>query len=144
MPIITIRLFQQTLINFLNAIIYGGEKILESLTIINPYNPGKVMTLKDSYLDIKAVLFDGSIVVIEMQIARVSVFSKRVIYNLGKADTNQLGIGDNYLILKPAIAVTIIDFIKFEKSENVINHFVFQEKTKKFKYPDTELQLIFI
>ena len=135
---------QNILISFLNAIIYGGEKIIESLTIINPYNPGQVMTLKDSYLDVKAVLFDGSIVVIEMQIARVSAFSKRVIYNLGKAYTNQLRIGDNYLILKPAIAVTIIDFIKFENRENVINHFVFQEKTEKFEYSDTELQLIFI
>jgi len=36
---------QDILISFLNAIIYNGEKIIQSLTIINPYNPGKVMTL---------------------------------------------------------------------------------------------------
>ncbi|EDX76322.1 conserved hypothetical protein [Coleofasciculus chthonoplastes PCC 7420] len=132
------------LISFLNAIIYGGEKIIQSLTIINPYNPGQAMTLKDTYLDIKAVLSDGSIVVIEMQIARVSAFSKRVIYNLSKAYTNQLGIGENYLSLTPVIAVTITDFILFNQTPDVINQFIFQEKTKKIAYPDTELQLIFI
>jgi len=132
------------LISFLNAIIYGGDKIIQSLTIINPYNPGQAMTLKDTYLDIKAVLYDGSIVVIEMQIARVSAFSKRVVYNLSKAYTNQLGIGEDYLSLTPVIAVTITDFILFNQTPDVINQFIFQEKTKKFAYPDTELQLIFI
>ncbi|MEQ8384692.1 MAG: Rpn family recombination-promoting nuclease/putative transposase [Coleofasciculus sp. A1-SPW-01] len=132
------------LISFLNAIIYGGEKIIQSLTIINPYNPGQAMTLKDTYLDIKAVLYDGSIVVIEMQIARVSAFSKRVVYNLSKAYTNQLGIGEDYLSLTPVIAVTITDFILFNQTPDVINQFIFQEKTKKIAYPDTELQLIFI
>ncbi|MEQ9621776.1 Rpn family recombination-promoting nuclease/putative transposase [Coleofasciculus chthonoplastes] len=132
------------LISFLNAIIYGGENIIQSLTIINPYNPGQVMTLKDTYLDIKAVLYDRSIVIIEMQIARVSAFSKRVIYNLSKAYTNQLGIGEDYLSLTPVIAVTITDFILFNKTPDVIYQFIFQEKTKKIVYPDTELQLIFI
>ncbi|MEQ9000160.1 MAG: Rpn family recombination-promoting nuclease/putative transposase [Coleofasciculus sp. B1-GNL1-01] len=132
------------LISFLNAVIYGGEKIIQSLTIINPYNPGQAMTLKDTYLDVKAVLYDGSIVVIEMQIARVSAFSKRVVYNLSKAYTNQLGIGEDYLSLTPVIAVTITDFILFNQTPDVINQFIFQEKTKKIAYPDTELQLIFI
>ncbi|MEQ9369795.1 MAG: Rpn family recombination-promoting nuclease/putative transposase [Coleofasciculus chthonoplastes F3-SA18-01] len=135
---------KEILISFLNAIIYGEEKIIQSLTIVNPYNPGQAMTLKDTYLDIKAVLYDGSIVVIEMQIARLSAFSKRVIYNLSKAYSNQLGIGEEYLSLTPVIAVTITDFILFNQTPDVINQFVFQEKNKKFEYPDVELQLIFI
>ena len=43
---------QEILISFLNAIIYNGEKIIESLTIVNPYNPGQIMTLKDTCIDI--------------------------------------------------------------------------------------------
>jgi len=113
------------LISFLNAIIYGGKKIIQSLTIINPYNPGQAMTLKDRYLDIKAVLYDGYIVVIEMQIARVSAFSKRVVYNLSKAYTNQLGIGEDYLSLTPVIAVTLTDFILFKQTPDVINQSIY-------------------
>ena len=132
------------LISFLNAIVYGGQKNIQSLTIVNPYNPGQAMSLKDTYLDIKAVLSNGSVVIIEMQIARVTAFSKRDIHNLTKAYSNQLGIGENYLTLNPVIAVTITDFILFNASQDVINQFVFQEKNHKFEYPDPELQLIFV
>jgi predicted transposase/invertase (TIGR01784 family) len=132
------------LISFLNAIIYGGNKTIQSLTIVNPYNPGQSMSLKDTYLDVKAVLSNGSVVIIEMQIARVTAFSKRVFYNLDKAYSNQLGIEENYLTLNPVIAVTITDFVLFNASQDVINQFVFQEKNHKFEYPDPELQLIFV
>ena len=137
---------QGILISFLNAIVYSGEDKIQSLTIVNPYSPGQVTTLKESYLDVKAVLADGSLVVIEMQIARVSAFSKRVIYNLSKAYANQLGIGENYLSLTPVIAVTITDFILFDKEKHPdpIAHFVFQEKNKKLEYPDAELELFFV
>ncbi|MEQ8538361.1 MAG: Rpn family recombination-promoting nuclease/putative transposase [Coleofasciculus sp. D1-CHI-01] len=135
---------KEVLISFLNAIIYNGDKIIQSLTIANPYNPGQAITLKDTYLDIKAVLANGSVVIIEMQIARVTAFSKRIVYNLSKAYSNQLGIGENYLILNPVIGVTITDFILFNNTPDVINQFVFQEKNKNFEYPDPELQLIFV
>jgi len=165
---------QQVLISFLNAIIYKGEPTIKSLTIVNPYNPGQIMTLKDSYLDIKAVLFDGSIVVVEIQIAGVSAFSKQVFYNLTKAYKNQLSIDENhlsknrvsyersdeksacftkrpdfptdalYLSLTPVITLTVTDCIMFNETTNVINHFVFKEETGRFEYPDAELQLIFI
>ena len=135
------------LISFLNAIIYGGEKVIQSLTIVNPYNPDQLSRGEWSFaptLDIKAVLVDGSIVVIEMQVARMSGFNKRVAYNLAKAYANQLETGEDYLLLNPAIAVTITDFILFKKTEKVINKFVFQEKEKNFECLEEELQLIFV
>ncbi|NER06194.1 MAG: Rpn family recombination-promoting nuclease/putative transposase [Okeania sp. SIO3C4] len=135
---------QDILISFLNAIIYGGEKIIKSLTILNPFNPGQLISLKDTYLDIKAVLVDGSIVVIEMQVARMAGFNKRVAYNLAKAYANQLETGEDYLLLNPAIAVTITDFILFEKRDNFINKFVFKEETKNFECLDKQLRLIFL
>ncbi len=135
---------KEILISFLNAIIYEGEKIIESLTIVNPYNPGQIMSLKDTYLDIKAVLVDGSLVVIEMQVARMTAFSKRVAYNLAKVYANQLEKGEDYPLLNPAIAVTITDFILFNNTEDTINKFVFQEETKKFECLEKELRLIFV
>ncbi len=135
---------QDILISFLNAIIYGGKTVIQSLTILNPYNPGQLINLKDTYLDIKAVLVDGSIVVIEMQVARMSGFNKRVAYNLAKAYANQLETGEDYLLLNPAIAVTITDFILFEKNDDFINKFVFQEETKNFECLDKQLRLIFL
>ena len=139
------------LISFLNAIVYRGEKVIKSLKIINPYNPGQISAFKETYLDVKATLNDGSIVVIEMQIGRMSGFSKRIMYNLSKTYANQLKVAEDYLKLKPAIAVTILDFIRFKDSENVITKFTLQEEKEEevevgkiLKYPDAELQLFFV
>ena len=138
------------LISFLNAIIYNGEKTIKDLTIVNPFNPGEIISLKDTYLDVKAVLFDCSIVIIEMQMARMTAFNKRVAYNLSKAYANQLDKGENYPLLNPAIALTITDFILFKNTDNninkddYINKFVFQEETKKYKCLEKELRLIFV
>ena len=136
--------FEKILISFLNAIIYDGENIIESLTIVNPFNPDQIISFKDTYLDVKAVLVDGSIVVIEMQVARMTAFNKRVAYNLAKAYANQLDKGEKYPLLNPAIAVTITDFILFKKTDEPINKFVFQEETKKLECLDKELRLIFV
>ena len=141
---------KEILISFLNAIIYNGEKTIKDLTIVNPFNPGEIISLKDTYLDVKAVLFDCSIVIIEMQMARMTAFNKRVAYNLSKAYANQLDKGENYPLLNPAIALTITDFILFKNTVNninkddYINKFVFQEETKKYKCLEKELRLIFV
>ncbi|NER06380.1 MAG: Rpn family recombination-promoting nuclease/putative transposase, partial [Okeania sp. SIO3C4] len=97
---------QDILISFLNAIIYNGENTIKSLTIINPYTPGQIITLKETYLDVKAVLQDNSIVIIEMQIATTTAFDKRVAYNISKTYDNQLDRGERYHLLNPVIAVT--------------------------------------
>ena len=47
------------LISFLNAIVYNNQNIIRSLEILNPYNPGVINTIKETYLDIKAVLDNG-------------------------------------------------------------------------------------
>jgi len=135
---------KEILISFLNAIVYDGNQVIKDLTIVNPYNPGQTLSLKDTYLDVKAVLADGSIVVIEMQIASMAAFNKRVAYNLAKAYANQLVKGEDYPRLNPAMAVTITDFILFQQTEDVINKFVFQEREKKFEILNQELQLIFL
>ena len=135
---------EKILISFLNGIIYDGEKIIEFLTIVNPFNPGQIISFKDTYLDVKAVLVDGSIVVIEMQVARMTAFNKRVAYNLAKAYANQLDKGEKFPLLNPAIAVTITDFILFKTTDDAINKFVFQEETKKLECLDKELRLIFV
>ena len=135
---------QDILISFLNAIIYEGENKIQSLTILNPYNPRQVETLKDSYLDVRAVLDDNSQVIIEMQVANVTAFDKRVVYNLAKTYSTQLGPRQAYMNLKPVIAVTITDFEMFEKNPDVVNYFSFLNEKKFVKYTAAEMQLVFV
>ncbi len=135
---------QDILISFLNAIIYNGESIIKSLTIINPYTPGQIITLKETYLDVKAVLKDRSIVIIEMQVATTTAFDKRVAYNLSKTYANQLDRGERYHLLNPVIAVTITDFVMFKETEKVVTKFVFKEEDESFEYKSNVLRLIFV
>ena len=134
---------QNILISFLNAIVYNNQNIIQSLKIINPYNPGVTNTLKETYLDVKAVLDNGSTVIIEMQVLNVEGFEKRVIYNLAKAYGNQLDVGQGYMTLTPFVALTITDFVLFEKTEKMITKFRFKEDTELFNYQD-ELTLMFV
>ena len=131
------------LISFLNAIVYNNQNVIQSLEIINPYNPGVTNTIKETYLDVKAVLDNDSTVIIEMQVLNVEDFEKRVIYNLAKAYGSQLDVGQGYRKLKPFVGLTITDFVLFEEYEEIITKFRFKEEKKLFNYRD-ELTLMFL
>ncbi len=132
------------LISFLNALIYDEQPTIQDLEIVDPYNPKPIVDLKDSYLDVKAVLNNGSTVIIEMQLLYVGAFEKRVVYNLAKTYGNQLGSGGRYAELKPVIALTITDFIMLRNSPEVISKFSFKEERALFDYPHQELRLVFV
>lgn len=135
---------QDILISFLNALIYGGEPIIQDLQIIDPYLAATVIGLKDSYLDVRVQITGNKTVIIEMQVLNVAEEEKRVIYNLAKTYANQLKIRDSYPRLKPVIALTITDFEMFQEQPDVISHFIFKEKEKLFDYPDLEVEMFFV
>ncbi|EGJ31255.1 MULTISPECIES: Rpn family recombination-promoting nuclease/putative transposase [Moorena] len=135
---------KEVLISFLNALIYQGESRINNLEIIDPYNAGHTTELKDTYLDVKAILNDGSTVIIEMQVLNVPAFDKRVIYNLAKTYSTQLKYGEGYSKLKPVIALTITDFTMFEQTDRYLTRFLFQEEQEKFIYRNQHLSMVFV
>jgi predicted transposase/invertase (TIGR01784 family) len=132
------------LISFLNGMIYDGDSIIKELEIINPNLPPILQGLKDTYLDVKAKLKDGSLVIIEMQVLNVESFGKRVLYNAAKTYAFQLQSGEGYRMLKPVIALTITDFEMFSGSDRLISRFIYKEKTTNLKYTDNNIELVFI
>ncbi|MCP2732235.1 Rpn family recombination-promoting nuclease/putative transposase [Limnofasciculus baicalensis] len=132
------------LISFLNAILYPEESAIEDLEIIDPYSPGNIAILKDSFLDVKARIKGNTIVIIEMQVLNVMAFDKRVVYNAAKAFTTQLKSGQGYSKLNPVIALTITDFTMFPKFDDVISRFSFVDMEHSFAYPDKTIDLVFV
>ena len=132
------------LISFLNALIYDGNSTIEDLEIINPNLPPKVLGLKDTYLDVKAKLSDGTLVIIEMQVLNVESFGKRVLYNAAKTYAFQLQATEGYRMLKPVIALTITDFQMFAKSKKLISRFVYKEIEDNLICPEAEIELVFV
>lgn len=132
------------LISFLNALVYNSESVIQDLEIFDPYLSAKITGLKDTYLDVKAQLNTGEIVIIEMQVLNVEAFTKRVLYNAAKTYSLQLDAGQGYRFLKPVIALTITDFIEFKNTDEFISRFVFKEKTHNFNYSANDLELVFV
>ncbi|MFZ4766996.1 MAG: Rpn family recombination-promoting nuclease/putative transposase, partial [Roseimicrobium sp.] len=128
-----------------NGVLYEGEDRIADLQIVDPYSIPRLEGMKDSYLDVRAVLRDGQHVIIEMQVLNVPGLEKRVLYNAAKEYSNQLARGTDYKLLNPVIALTITDFIMFpELSEDVISRFVLMERNKFIAYPDGDVELVFV
>ena len=132
------------LISFLNAILYEGRSIIESLEILDPYLAPQIAGVKNSYLDVKALLNDGTFVIIEMQVLKVQAFGKRVLYNAAKTYALQLTRGELYQQLRPVIALTITDFEMFSGHQDIISHFVFKERTRLSDYLQNDIELVFV
>ena len=132
------------LISFLNALIYEGESVIESLEILNPYLNPAVKGRKETYLDIKAKLNDGSLVLIEMQMVNVEAFGKRIVYNAAKSYSLQLARGKSYWTLKPVIALTLTNFILFPHTDEIISSFSFREDRFGFPYLHDTMRLVFV
>jgi predicted transposase/invertase (TIGR01784 family) len=132
------------LISFLNAIIdFENNCKIRDLTIVDPYNIPMLKGMKDTYVDVKAQLDDGSRVIIEMQVLNHEGFEKRVLYNAAKNYSIQLTKGDKYHLLNPVVALTITDFILFDNSSELISNFKLIEKKQFIEYSD-DIELIFI
>jgi predicted transposase/invertase (TIGR01784 family) len=135
------------LISFLNAVLDFGDNPIADLTIVNPYQMPLVSGLKDTYVDVKAKLKNGSMVIIEMQVVNHTGFGKRILFNWAKAYSTQLDQGHDYHKLKPVIALTITDFTLFEDTELesvVISYFNLSEKHHKVAYLEDDLELVFV
>jgi len=132
------------LISFLNAIIYENScNKIKDLTIVEPYNIPMIKGVKDTFVDVKALLDDDSKVIIEMQVLNHAGFEKRILYNAAKNYSIQLNKSEDYHLLNPVIALTIVDFKMFKDSDKVVNRFKLLEKEKLINYSD-DIELIFV
>ncbi|BAZ17366.1 hypothetical protein NIES4071_92440 [Calothrix sp. NIES-4071] len=131
------------LISFLNAILYNEQDEIQDLVILDPYQAPRIKGIKDTYLDVKATLADGTTVIIEMQVLNVLGFEKRVLYNAAKAFSIQLGIGEDYTLLNPVIALTITDFEMFPGNDRIISRYRLKEKDDLTDYSD-DIELVFV
>ena len=132
------------LISFLNSVIeFDQQQTITDLTIVDPYSIPLLKGMKDTFVDVKAVLSDNTKVIIEMQVLNHEGFEKRVLYNAAKNYSLQLKKGDPYHLLNPVIAITITDFILFKNTDELINNFKLLEKNHFIQYSD-DIELIFI
>jgi predicted transposase/invertase (TIGR01784 family) len=79
------------LLGFLNDLLHQGRRVIREVHIQDPYLPSQVKNLKNTAVDVRALLVDGSEVLIEMQMFPVANYRERVLYNGAKCLVSQLG-----------------------------------------------------
>ena len=132
------------LINFLNAILYEAQPLIEDLEIIDSQPENPTLGAQETRLDVKATINGDRIALVEIQLINVPSFGNRVLYNAAKSYSQQLTGKDRYERLKTVISLKIADFEMFENQPEFMSRFVFQEKEQQFECPDTAIELVFI
>jgi len=105
------------LMSLLNAVLEssGGRRIVD-LQILNPFSLKEALDDKTSIVDISAVDQDGRKFFVEMQMAALWHFPKRVLYYWARRHQEQLLEGDEYQSLKPTIGICFLDGVLFTEA----------------------------
>ncbi|KJU86985.1 hypothetical protein MBAV_000822 [Candidatus Magnetobacterium bavaricum] len=134
---------KEILISFLNAVLYlSGDKVIEDITILNPWQAPKLPNLKDTILDIRAIDKKKITFIVEIQIQRRPGFLKRVLYYTSNAYVVQLEKGDDYSKLKRVIFIGIMDFNMFKGSNYLTRHLILNTTTLTQELKDLEFNFI--
>jgi len=133
----------EILISFLNAVLnLTGRKKIKELAIINPYQLPRIKGEKATIIDVRAKDHTGQQFIIEMQVAEVRGFAKRVQYYTCRDYSMQIKIGDDYPKLKPTYFVGILDFNFFKGNKYITNHLILEEETLEHKLDDLKFTFI--
>ena len=136
----------QALMSFINAILgKEGEDKIDFIEILNPYKLPAVRSGKSIIIDIKAR--DKNLVeyIVEMQVADVDAFDKRVLYYTARNFDDQITRGGSYKDLNPIIFIGILDFNYTSSPKYLSTHKILEVETHEnylsnMEYHFVELQ----
>ena len=102
---------KEVLISFLNAVLLlENNNRIETVEILTPYQLPSIKGGKVTIVDIKAKDQNQKTYIVEMQVAEVDGFDKRVLYYASKSYSAQIERGDQYEKLNPTFFIGILDF----------------------------------
>ncbi|MDR3012235.1 MAG: Rpn family recombination-promoting nuclease/putative transposase, partial [Chitinispirillales bacterium] len=95
------------LIDLLEAIL---KVKIDSVTLLDTVLKPEHLDDKKGILDVKAKLSSGERIDIEIQVKEVEEMRSRISHYNNRLATEQIGSGDDYSMIKPAISIIIIDY----------------------------------
>ena len=131
-------LFQQNTValkGLLSSLLHMPPEDILSVEIMNPFVIGETINDKEFRLDIKAVLNHYQQINLEMQVVNRHDWPERSIGYLSRM-YNSLQKGDQYINVKPAIHVGILNFSPFEGEPIFYSQNVLMDMNKHRIYSD--------
>ncbi len=102
---------KEVLISFLNAILlFEDKQQIVDVDILTPFQLPAIKGGKVTIVDVKAKDKTGRTFIVEMQVAEVQDFDKRVLYYASKSYSAQLQRVKKYKKLNPVYFIGILDF----------------------------------
>lgn len=122
----------------LNALLdLRGERSIETVTIMNPFNERQLHDDKLSIVDVKVQDGAGCLYIVELQVLPDEYFIRRSIYYLTRLYGHQLKKGQSYGMLKPATAISLLGFDLFRDSKRVQEIFAFRNQDNSIELAET-------
>ena len=134
---------KEVLISFLNAILdFTGDQAIVDVTLLNPFQIPKFLDGKATIVDVKARDQAGREYIVEMQVAELHGFSKRVLFYASQAYSTQIERGEFYHDLRPVIFIGILEFSLSSDPEYLTRHRIRNVKTGEELFEDFEFNFI--
>jgi predicted transposase/invertase (TIGR01784 family) len=134
---------KEVLISFLNAVLLLQEnhKIV-TVDILTPYQLPDLKGGKVTIVDVKAKDQNDKTYIVEMQVAEVDGFDKRVLYYASKSYSAQIERGDQYENLNPTYFIGILDFEVTKNPSYINRHKIIDIATNENYIKDIEFNFI--
>ena len=127
------------LISFLNAVLdLTGDREIQTVQILNPYQTPRIAELKYTILDVKATDRRGVTFIVEMQVENMEALKKRFTYYIAKAYVSQIERGEDYPKLNQVIFIGVLDFTLFEGEDYLTRHLILNTSTHEQELKDLE------
>jgi predicted transposase/invertase (TIGR01784 family) len=133
------------LLGFLNAVLgRTGDSSLSSLEILeNKSFPADIIGDKSSIFDVRAMLRDGTMVNIEVQLRNLKNMDRRSLFYWSREFTRGLKAGQDYNVLPNTIAINIVNF-RFLETNNFHTVFHIREDSDPSLVLTDALEIHFI
>jgi predicted transposase/invertase (TIGR01784 family) len=134
---------KEVLISFLNAVLLlqKNHKIVD-VEILTPYQLPDLKGGKVTIVDVKAKDQNDKTYIVEMQVAEVDGFDKRVLYYASKSYSAQIERGDQYENLSPTYFIGILDFEATKNPSYISRHKIIDLETNENYIKDIEFNFI--
>ncbi|TAF46317.1 MAG: Rpn family recombination-promoting nuclease/putative transposase [Sphingobacteriales bacterium] len=134
---------KEILISFLNAVLMlENDKKIISVDILTPYQLPDLKGGKVTIVDVKAKDQSNKNYIVEMQVAEVDGFDKRVLYYASKSYSSQIDRGDLYEKLNPIFFIGILDFEVTQNKDYISRHKIIDTQTSENFIKDIEFNFI--
>lgn len=134
---------KEVLISFLNAVLLlEKDNKIVNVDILTPYQLPALKGGKVTIVDVKAKDQNQKTYIVEMQVAEVEGFDKRVLYYASKSYSAQIERGDQYENLNPIFFIGILDFEITQNPSYLNRHKIVDIETNENFIKDIEFNFI--